>query len=420
LTIHGNHFWQNGNGDTSHQSYLEGNNITYEFNFYDQPGSGTACSQLKDRSSGTIVRYNYFYPSARELDLIDSQAGAPVIVPQTVLTVPSGGFASGATSLKFSGSVSGVNVGDVVGYYSASGGWGYPGSGAPVMPTVSAVNTSTNTLTLQSPGLPAALTAGTTLNVISRQLNPYMQTFVYGNIFDMDESLYWGGVLNPIHYGWDTQVGMDSVYDRAGTLYFYDNTMIVRWDQSSTYWFNLFQTESSADNIEAANNLWYVVSSTSGAAPTYFYLVGASQYGASGTDGVYAGGNNQIVSSSSAGQTTCNSITETGWGFCNNSYTTTNFSASDSGSVSTETAAQMYPNGLVGTRNYALQAGSSAIGAASSLPAAITSNTLGLNLTPVYQYGGAARTSLADLGAFQYSGDLAAPPPPTDLRLVTQ
>jgi hypothetical protein len=69
--------------------------------------------------------------------------------------------------------------------------------------------------------------------------------------------------------------------------------------------------------------------------------------------------------------------------------------------VASETLSQLYPNGLSG-RNYALQSGSSAVGAATSLPAAVTSNTLGLDLTPYYNPDGSSRTSVADVGAFQY------------------
>jgi hypothetical protein len=395
LLLHGNHFWQNGRGSGSHQSYLETATIVYELNWYDQPTAGSACSQLKDRSTGMVIRYNRFYPSARMLDLVDAQNSRDENLPAALLTslVPTGtGFSSGATSLTFTGRVSGVQVGDFLGFIDATSGWGYSNSGVPLMPTVKAINSSTNTLTL-SPGIPNAIpgnikqTADELMSV-HQGANPYKQSFVYGNIFDRDESLYWGQVGAVVHYGWDTQGGIDSVTDRAGTLYFYDNTIIERWDLSGStnamYGDNVFQTESSADNIRADNNLIYVTNSNSGNPATYQQIMQGCGYCGHGVVGDFAGSGNQMGGTwywYTQGQTPLGTITQSG--------------------VASETPVQLYPNGLNG-RNYALQSGSSAVGAATSLPAAVTSNTLGLDLTPYYNPDGSSRTSVADIGAFQY------------------
>ena len=73
----------------------------------------------------------------------------------------------------------------------------------------------------------------------------------------------------------------------------------------------------------------------------------------------------------------------------------------DLSKFTTETPAALYPSGITGNL-FKLQSGSTAIGAASSLPAAITSNTLGGNFTPVFQPDGTVRTNLNDLGAWQF------------------
>jgi YVTN family beta-propeller protein len=482
LTIRNSHFWRNGRGESNHQSYLEGDQITYEQNWYDAPANGTSCSQLKDRSSGTIIRNNLFYPSIRELDLINSQNGRTLLIPQTLLPVPAGGFAAGATSLTFaSGDFSGIAPGDVVGghpsdfngysivslapgsptvltfqgyYYvnhtspgehflienaagtgcsglngdqtilsvdpdnatitidydstgctytggsaTAYGGWGYPGSGQHlVMPTIVSVDAASRTMTLDS-GLPVGYSAGWDFRVIRRTSDPYFETFIYGNIFDQDYTLYPHPANAFVHYGWDTTGGDDSIFDRAGTLYFYNNTAILRgYDHQA-----IFQAESNADTFRIDNNLFYAEGSS------YYVVANLAQYSAGATVGTFTGGNNLIVATSGIGQTTCGGTTSTGWQACPppiDEYHLFNGSV-DFSNFSTVTSTQAYPDGLPSSRDYHLQNGSTAIGAASTLPAAIASNSLGMDLTPVYEYGWAVRSSLLDVGAFEYS--LAAP-----------
>ena len=338
LTLQGNHFFYNGQVAAFHQSYIEGYMVSYIGNFFDRIKQGGS-TQLKDRSTGTVIAYNLFYPGAHALDLVDAQNSFFALVHQIDVTVPTGGFSANATSLTFTpltvsgnttngsivisipsttgitqdmaisgtgipvgatvilvsgssiqisspatatgsptltiGGVAGINIGDVVGYDAAAG-WGYAGSGSPVMPTVSNVNTSTNTLTLNSPGIPASLSAGAALQVISRQLYPYLQTFVYGNVFSMNQLLLNSAPGAPIHYGWDTQGGLDSVQDRAGTLYIYDNTFVVQWDHTTSvgasYRFPLFQTESDADTVEADDNIFYT-SKAPGSSNSATYLI---------------------------------------------------------------------------------------------------------------------------------------------------
>ena len=479
ITFSGNHFYYNGQVADVHQSYVEGYMITYDGNWYDSPNAGGS-SQLKDRSTGTVIRYNRFEPDSRELDLVDAQNSFQTLVQQTDLVVPTGGFAANATTLTVTpftttgtttagsnqitsvasiagiwsavspdvcitgtgipantvikqtytgllflsnqatasnagvtltmGGVCGINVGDYVGYENNTVGWGYPGSGNPVMPSVASVDTSTNTLTLNSPGIPASLAAGAVLYVLSQQLYPYKQTFVYGNIFDLNQKLL-NALQGPVvHYGWDTAGGLDSVQDRAGTAYVFDNTLIVQWDLSgsagSAYGFSLFQPESNNDVFELDNNDIYVSNAPGSSNPsTYLRVVKQGGYNSTGlASGTFGGGNNQIVTSTSIGSNTACGLTFTGIQAC---YSYPGGNALNPGASinlanwALESKTALYPGG-VGSFPYILQTGSSAIGAASTLPAAIASNTLGSDFTPYQNFGGTTRANLNDLGAIAY------------------
>jgi uncharacterized protein YjiK len=74
LVISGNRFEDNGNvGSASqHNSYTESLGIIYEFNWFRPLRSGASGNNLKDRSAGTVVRYNWIESGSRQLDLVDS------------------------------------------------------------------------------------------------------------------------------------------------------------------------------------------------------------------------------------------------------------------------------------------------------------------------------------------------------------
>lgn len=78
LTIRGNHFFKNGNSASyyEHQTYTEGQNITIEHNRYGPLNLGSLGSHLKDRSAGTIIRYNYFEtaPTGWVIDLVEPES----------------------------------------------------------------------------------------------------------------------------------------------------------------------------------------------------------------------------------------------------------------------------------------------------------------------------------------------------------
>lgn len=72
--VGGNHIYDNGNSGSifEHNSYTESDGITFEFNHYGPLCSGCGGNNLKDRSAGTVVRYNWIEAGNRQLDLVDS------------------------------------------------------------------------------------------------------------------------------------------------------------------------------------------------------------------------------------------------------------------------------------------------------------------------------------------------------------
>ena len=77
LTIRGNHFYNNGHTRswTEHQTYTEGENVTIEYNYYGAQRPKAKGSHLKDRSAGTVIRYNYFdsAPNGWIIDLVEPE-----------------------------------------------------------------------------------------------------------------------------------------------------------------------------------------------------------------------------------------------------------------------------------------------------------------------------------------------------------
>ncbi|RZI86269.1 MAG: hypothetical protein EOP38_01785 [Rubrivivax sp.] len=70
--IRRNRIYMNGNANrsTEHGTYVQAYRALYEGNFFGQDKGG---SSLKDRSSGTVVRYNKILASARALDLVETE-----------------------------------------------------------------------------------------------------------------------------------------------------------------------------------------------------------------------------------------------------------------------------------------------------------------------------------------------------------
>lgn len=74
LLLEANHVYDNGIEGSiyHHNSYTETLYITFQFNHYGPLRSGCKGNNLKDRSAGTIVRYNWTEAGNRTLDLVDS------------------------------------------------------------------------------------------------------------------------------------------------------------------------------------------------------------------------------------------------------------------------------------------------------------------------------------------------------------
>ena len=83
----------------------------------------------------------------------------------------------------------------------------------------------------------------------------YQQTFVYGNIL-IDKSGP-GNASNLVHYGGDS--GDESIY-RKGTLYFYNNTVVIqgaRSGEDARYFTDVFRFDTNAEIGDIRNNIFY-------------------------------------------------------------------------------------------------------------------------------------------------------------------
>jgi MYXO-CTERM domain-containing protein len=98
VLVEGNHVHGNGViGDIYvHNSYTEADGIVFQFNHYGSLAPGASGNNLKDRSAGTVVRYNWIEGGNRQLDLVESDvfAGTPAyattLVYGNVLVEPDG------------------------------------------------------------------------------------------------------------------------------------------------------------------------------------------------------------------------------------------------------------------------------------------------------------------------------------------
>ena len=75
VMVDGNHIYGNGvpNQYLEHNVYSEAVGITYQYNNFGPLRAGAQGSNLKDRSAGTVIRYNYFAPGGHILDLVDPE-----------------------------------------------------------------------------------------------------------------------------------------------------------------------------------------------------------------------------------------------------------------------------------------------------------------------------------------------------------
>ncbi len=80
--IEGNHVYGNGNigSDTQHNIYSQGVAPIFQYNRIGRQRPGAGGSSLKDRSSGTVIRYNWIESGARTLDLVEAEDASLVVV----------------------------------------------------------------------------------------------------------------------------------------------------------------------------------------------------------------------------------------------------------------------------------------------------------------------------------------------------
>lgn len=74
--IEANHIFDNGNPGSAfhHNTYTSGIGIVYQFNRFGALRTGADGNNLKDRSAGLVVRYNWIEDGNRQLDLVDGES----------------------------------------------------------------------------------------------------------------------------------------------------------------------------------------------------------------------------------------------------------------------------------------------------------------------------------------------------------
>ncbi len=162
--------------DRYHNIYTEAVGMVFQFNDIGPLREGSGGAALKDRSAGTVIRYNRIEGGARTLDLVDA----------------------GESS------------------------------------------------------------------TMTRDLPEYRTTLVYGNLLINGPV----GASNMIHYGGDNGIPENN---RKGTLYFYNNTVVVRADRdgpNARYRTSVFDADTADETIDARNNIIVVGPATAGSPPT--------------------------------------------------------------------------------------------------------------------------------------------------------
>ncbi|MCB0667449.1 MAG: hypothetical protein KDC80_16590 [Saprospiraceae bacterium] len=75
ILLEQNYIYDNGNNGSiyEHNTYTAAIDITYQFNRFGPLRSGAGGNNLKDRSAGLVVRYNWIESGNRQLDLVDAE-----------------------------------------------------------------------------------------------------------------------------------------------------------------------------------------------------------------------------------------------------------------------------------------------------------------------------------------------------------
>jgi hypothetical protein len=80
ILVEANHIYGNGIVDSvyQHNAYTEAIGMVYQFNRFGMLRAGAEGNALKDRSAGTIIRYNWIEGGAHLLDLVDPEDSANI------------------------------------------------------------------------------------------------------------------------------------------------------------------------------------------------------------------------------------------------------------------------------------------------------------------------------------------------------
>jgi hypothetical protein len=75
ILIEGNHIYDNGNNGSifEHNTYTAAIDIVYQYNRFGPLRAGAGGNNLKDRSAGLVIRYNWIESGNRQLDLVDAE-----------------------------------------------------------------------------------------------------------------------------------------------------------------------------------------------------------------------------------------------------------------------------------------------------------------------------------------------------------
>ena len=81
LVVEGNSIYDNGNVGSiyEHNNYTEVLGITFQYNHFGPLRAGCGGNNLKDRSAGTVIRYNWIESGNRQLDLVDAEDSTTLV-----------------------------------------------------------------------------------------------------------------------------------------------------------------------------------------------------------------------------------------------------------------------------------------------------------------------------------------------------
>ena len=79
--IEGNYIYDNGNAGSGfeHNNYSAALGIVFQYNRFGPTRAGTSGNNLKDRSAGLVVRYNWIEGGNRQLDLVDGEDSSVIV-----------------------------------------------------------------------------------------------------------------------------------------------------------------------------------------------------------------------------------------------------------------------------------------------------------------------------------------------------